>query len=146
MALTTFGAIMGYAAEMLRRTAEVYQVAVKKAENPALRETLQALLTEAAKNRSLMERTRRENVTEMILEPISGLRKEDYEMEIKVPDQAADPDLIRIALTLEENEKRFFDDASTRIPLPEAARVFRKIAEKKGSNLTKLKDLESIKS
>ncbi len=146
MALTTFGAIMGFAAEMLRRTGEIYREAVQKAQNPALREALEILLAEEAKNQSLMEKTRRENVTEMILEPISGLRQEDYEMDIEVPGQSADADLLRIALILEEKEKKFFADASGKIPLPEAARVFRKMAQKKESNLTKLRDLESTLS
>ena len=142
MALTTFGAIMGFAAEMLRRTGEIYRGAVQKAQNPALREALEILLTEEGKNQSLMEKTRRENVTEMILEPISGLQQEDYEMDIEVPALSADADLLRIALTLEEKEKKFFSDASGKIPLPEAARVFRKMAQKKESNLAKLRNLE----
>jgi hypothetical protein len=146
MALTTFGAIMGFAAEMLRRTGEVYQVAVNKAQSPALREVLQGLLTEEGKNQSLMEKTRRENVTEMILEPISGLRQEDYEIEMGISDQAADSDLLRIALTLEEKERKFFADASAKVSLPEVARTFRKMVQKKESNLMKLRNLESTKS
>jgi septum formation topological specificity factor MinE len=146
MALTTFGAIMGYAAEMVRRSGEVYQVAVQKAQNPALREALEILLAEERKNQSLMEKTRREHVTEMILEPISGLQQEDYEMDIEVSGQSADADLLGIALTLEEKEKKFFADASARIPLPEVARIFRKMVQKKESNLMKLRNLESINS
>jgi len=146
MALTTFGAVMGFAAEILRRTGEFYQVAVKKTQSPPLREVLQSLLVEEGKNQSLMEKTRRENVTEMILEPISGLAQEDYEMIAEVPDQPADSDLLRIALTLEEQERKFFADASAKIPLPEVARTFRKMAQKKDSNLIKLRNLESTKS
>ena len=136
MALTTFGAIMGFAAEMLRRTGEIYREAVQKAQHTALREALEILLAEEAKNQSLMEKTRRENVTEMILEPISGLRQEDYEMDIEVPGQSADADLLRIALILEEKEKKFFADASGKIPLPEAARVFRKNGPEEGIQLS----------
>ncbi len=31
-----------------------------------------------------MVKTRRENVTEMILEPVTGLHQEDYEIDLKV--------------------------------------------------------------
>jgi hypothetical protein len=142
MALTTFGAIMGFAAEMVKRGQEAYQAALKKAKAPVLRDALQELLKEQGKEHSLMEMTRREHVTEMILEPISGLRQEDYEMEVVVPEQVNDAELLKIALILEEKQKKFLTDASTRIPLPEAAKIFRKMVKQKESNLTKLKNLE----
>ena len=34
-----------------------------------------------------MVKTRRENVTEMILEPVTGLQQEDYEIDLKVPER-----------------------------------------------------------
>ena len=141
MALTTFGAIMGFAAGMVRRGQEVYQAAVQSAKDPALRDALQELLTEEGKNHSLMEMTRREHVTEMILEPITGLRQEDYEVEVDVPEQGGDAELLKIALSREEKERKFFSDCSAKIPLPEVARIFSKVVRKKESNLTKLRNL-----
>jgi len=41
-------------------------------------------------------------------------------------------------VALEEREKRFFQDASAKVPLPEVARFFRKIVEKKERNLSRL--------
>lgn len=141
MSLSTFGAIMGFAAGMLGRSVEIYRVAVSKAKNPVLRETLQALLGEEEKNHGLMEQTRRENVTEMILEPITGLHGSDYEAEVKITDQAEDADLLKGALILEEREQRFFHEASGKVPLPEVTRIFRKIAQKKEKNLANLKSV-----
>ena len=48
-----------------------------------------------------------------------------------------DAELIRAALILEEREKKFFQDASVKVPLPEVARIFRKMAQKKEENLGK---------
>jgi hypothetical protein len=141
MALTTFGAIMGFAAEITGRTGDTYKVMVQKAKDPGLREILQTLSVDGGKSHSLMEKTRRENVTEMILEPITGLRQEDYEIDLKVTDQMGDSDLLKAALALEEREKKFFSDVSTKVPLPEVARVFRKMAQKKLENLEKLRSL-----
>jgi cobalamin biosynthesis protein CbiD len=141
MALSTFGAIMGFAAEMIGQTKGAYETLVEKAENPVLRETLQAFLEEGGKNYSLMEKTRRENVTEMILEPVTGLYQEDYEINLKMLDLMGDVDVVRVAMILEQREKKFFRDASSKVPLPEVARVFRKIAQKKEENLTKLQSL-----
>jgi rubrerythrin len=141
MALTTFGAIMGFAAEITGQTGEIYRTLAQKAKGPTLREVLEALSGEEAKSHSLMERTRRENVTEMILEPITGLRQEDYEMDLKVTDHMGDADLLKAALAFEEREKKFFSDVSSKVPLPEVARIFRKMAQKKQENLEKLRNL-----
>ena len=141
MALTTFGAIMGFAAEITEQTGEIYKTLAQKAKGPILRGVLQVLSVEEGKSHSLMEKTRRENVTEMILEPITGLRQEDYGIDLKVVDPMEDPDLLRTALILEEREKKFFNDVSVKVPLPEVARIFRKMVQKKQENVTKLQSL-----
>jgi rubrerythrin len=141
MALTTFGAIMGFAAEITGQTGEIYKTLAQKAKGLTLREVLQVLSVEEGKSQSLMERTRRENVTEMILEPIAGLRQEDYGITLKVVDPMEDADLLRAALILEEREKKFFNDVSVKVPLPEVARIFRKMVQKKQENLAKLQSL-----
>ena len=141
MTLSTFGAIMGFAAQMVRQTETLYKTMIQKVENPVLREALQLLLEEEGKNYSLMERTRRENVTEMILEPIAGLHADDYEIKTEEMDQSKDADLLKTALVLEERERRFFSEVSGKVPLPEVGRVFRKVAQKKEKSLAKLKTL-----
>lgn len=141
MALSTFGAIMGFAAEMVEQTKGTYETLVEKVENPALRETLQAFLEEEGKNHFLMGRTRRENVTEMILEPVTGLYREDYEIDLRTLDSTGEAAVLKVAMILEEREKKFFRDASFKVPLPEVARIFRKIVQKKEENLAKLQGL-----
>ncbi len=141
MSLTTFGAIMGFAAEITGQSGEIYKTLAQKAKDPTLREVLQVLSAEEGKSHSLMEKTRRENVTEMILEPITGLHQEDYGIDLKVVDPMEDVDLLRAALILEEREKKFFGDVSIKVPLPEVARIFRKMALKKQENLEKLQSL-----
>ena len=141
MALTTFGAIMGFAAEIAEKTEELYGALAKKAHDPALREALEVLSAEEGKNHTLMIRSRRENVTEMILEPVAGLNQEDYEIAVDVSDPMEDTDVLKVALRLEERGKNFFRDGSSKVPLPEVARIFRRIAQKKEENLTKLQGL-----
>jgi rubrerythrin len=141
MALSTFGAIMGFAAEMVQQTVTFYKTMVQKAKDPILREALKVLLEEEEKNYSLMEKTRRENVTEMILEPIAGLHQGDYEIEAEGMDQTKDVDLLKMVLTYEERERRFFSEVSDKVPLPEVGRIFRKVAQKKERSLAKLKTL-----
>ncbi len=141
MPLTTFGAIMGFAAEMAQKTSENYNILAQKAKDPTLKGLLQVLSAEERKNQALLAQARRENVTEMILEPVAGLRQEDYELELKMADRMEDADLLKGALILEERGKKFFGDVSSKVPLPEVARIFRKIAQKKEGNLVKLQSL-----
>ena len=141
MTLSTFGAIMGFSVEMVQQTETFYKTMLQKAKDPVLREALQVLLEEEGKNYSLVEKTRRENVTEMILEPIAGLHRADHEIEMKGMDQTMDADLLKTALVLEERERRFFSEVSEKVPLPEVGRIFRKMAQKKERSLAKLKTL-----
>ena len=141
MTLSTFGAIMGFSAEIIQQTETFYKTMVQKAKDPILSEALRVLLEEEGKNYSLMEKTRRENVTEMILEPITGLHQSDYEVEMKGMDQTKDADLLKMALTLEERERRFFSEVSDKVPLLEVGGIFRKVAQKKERSLAKLKTL-----
>ena len=143
MALSTFGAIMGFAAEMVGHARVTYEALSERAKDAALKEVLQQLAVEEGKTHTLMERTRREHVTEMILEPITGLYKKDFEVDLGHGGQKNDADLLRHALVLEEREKRFFQDASAKVPLPEVARIFRKISRKKEENVEKLQALAS---
>jgi hypothetical protein len=143
MALSTFGAIMGFAAEMVGQAKLACEVLLEKAKNQELIELLRQLVAEEEKNQALMERTRREHVTEMMLEPITGLFKKDYDVHLNQAEQKDDADLLRVALMLQTREKRFFDDASAKVPLPEVARIFRKISKKKEENLGKLQGLRS---
>jgi hypothetical protein len=142
MPLTTFGAIMGFAAEISGKTAEIYGDLARKAKDTKLKEALQTLSAEEVKTHALMGKTRRENVTEMILEPVAGLRQEDYHLDVKVRDDMADADWLKGILALEDREKRFFHDASRKVPLPEVARIFRKIAQKKEESLKALQGLK----
>ena len=70
-------------------------------------------------------------MSEMILEPVTGLHQEDYEINLKMSDPMGDIDVLRVAMILEEREKKFFRDTSSKVPLPEVARIFRKIARRR---------------
>ena len=142
MPLTTFGAIMGFAAEISGKTAEIYGKLAGRAKDQKLKEVLQALSAEEGKTHALMGKTRRENVTEMILEPVAGLQQENYALDLKIRDDMGDADLVKGIIAMEEREKKFFGDASQKVSLPEVARIFRKIAQKKEESLGKLQSLK----
>ncbi len=141
MELGTFGAVMGFAAQLVTQSADFYATASAAAKNAELKTVLQALAADAQKDVATMEQTRRENVTEMILEPIAGLVREDYEIVLKT--SGADAEIVKTALRLEERDQRFFREASARVPLPEVAHVFRRIAQRKEKNVSRLRNFGS---
>lgn len=138
MELTTFGAVMGFATEIVGGSLGIYKAAAQKAESPALRDLLEALVREQGKNLSLMEQARRENVTEMILEPIAGLYREDFPCEAVLADGADDAEMKRLAVVLEKREEKFFREAAAKVPLPEVARLFKRVAGRKQKSLEAL--------
>jgi rubrerythrin len=142
MALGTFGAVMGFAAELAAQSASFYETAARTAKDSELGTILRSLAEDEKKYCALMERARRENVTEMILAPIEGLDPGAYQVNVGKPDQENDKGILASALLLEEREQRFFGDSAGKIPLPEVARLFRKVAQKKEKSVAKLRSLE----
>lgn len=141
MELGTFGAVLGFASEVVAQSAEFFANACGRAQRAELAQALKTLRDAANKERATLEQTRRENVTEMILEPIQGLRREDYESVGGPSVPGPDAELLAAALRLEERDHRFFRDASANLPYPEVARLFRKIAKRKEENLAMLRAL-----
>ncbi len=142
MDLVTFGAAMKFAADFSRRAAGSCRSAMSAAQGQKLKEALRELLSEAEKNQALIEQIRRENVTEMILEPITGLFAEDAPVEIDPAEKGGDAHLLQAVVSLQGAQLRFFERASLKIPLPEAARAFRRMAERMKVHLDRLRALK----
>lgn len=103
--LNTFGAIMTFAIDVEARLRDYYK---------GLGETTRS--NDAEKRRANLERVRRENVTEIKLEPIEGLNEADYALNLT--DGSVD--------AMEENEAiaaRFYEDVAPKINVREAQRA-----------------------
>jgi len=141
MELGTFGAVMAFASQAVTQSAEFYETARERAKGPELKDVLKSLQDGANRDRATMEQTRRENVTEMILEPIAGLRREEYEVRLSEMAPEADAEILKTALLLEERDQRWFRDSSAKLRLPEVARIFRKVARRKEETILRLRAL-----
>lgn len=127
--LTTFGAVLGFAIEMESRAEKFYQAATQNPVCSEVKETFVALADQAKRRRMILERTRRENVAEMILEPITGLETTDYLTDFAPTHELSCTDALRTGLELHKKAGRFYLDSSGRISLVEAARILRRLAE-----------------
>jgi malonate-semialdehyde dehydrogenase (acetylating) / methylmalonate-semialdehyde dehydrogenase len=48
----------------------------------------------------------------------------------------------RYLFKLEERERKFLEECSTKIPLPEVGRIFRKTSQRREQNLTRLRGMD----
>ncbi|HHX65904.1 MAG TPA: hypothetical protein GX702_13565, partial [Chloroflexi bacterium] len=75
----------------------------------------------------LLERTRRENVTEMILEPIQGFDSEDYGLPTAdLP--TADADAATTARRAAQVAADFYTAGAGHLSIPEVKRIFQRLA------------------
>jgi rubrerythrin len=136
MKLATFGAIMTFALELEQQSAVFYE----QAASGSLKEPFLDLARRAHKRAKRIERTRREGVSEMILEPITGMSGEDYPVElVPIGDEI---EMLDRAIRLVETSVRFYQDAAEKIPVKEVARTCQRMAEESTKQKVELQRLQ----
>lgn len=140
MELGTFGAILSFALEFEEGLSKFFAAAAEKASGQAA-EVFDDLAKAGSKRLKALERTRRENVAEMILEPITGFCSGDYSCDTSAPADADDAALVRQALQLEKTAVQYYTTASQKVTVPEVARILSKMA---GQHAEQLELLEAL--
>jgi hypothetical protein len=119
MELGTFGLIMSFAMDFEEAALVMYG-------DPDLgvpAELVDELIRGNKKRLKRLERGRREGVVEMVLESITGLDGDDYQVK-----SSAGGSLAR-AVEFEEVSARFYKDAAAKLPIREISRMFLRLAE-----------------
>ncbi len=138
--LRTFGALVTAAVQLEESLAGFYEQAARSAGEGAAK-TLLAELGE--KTRSLchrLERVRREQVNEMLLEPVRGLDPGDYVIAHDVAGESAEHALFTRALEAEETIERYYRDAAEQMPVPEARRSLSRAADVHAERASRLRE------
>ncbi len=118
MNLGTFGAILRFAMELEEHAATFYAAAAQTgAEAP-----FEAFARSARKRLKRLERARREGISEMILESITGLDGDHYRVSPGPGTDAAEMP------ALEEAAVCFYRDAAAKLPIREVVRLFERLA------------------
>src|SRR5262245_22955982 len=112
--LNTFGAILTYAIELEAALRDYYTSAGDSAR-----------AADADKRRSNLERVRRENVTEIKLEPIEGLHEADYVLNLSDTSAAGQK-------ANEQAAARFYADVAPKINVREAQRALERCGRQHG--------------
>ena len=135
MDLGTFGAILSFGMKLEEQATSFYEGGAKG----SLEEGFATLARGSRKRLKRLERNRREGVAEMILEPITGLDGDSYQ--VSLDPQADEAELLRQAKALEENAVRFYRDSAAKMPVREVSRALARMAEDSEKRLDELKQM-----
>jgi hypothetical protein len=106
------------------------------------RELFETFASECKKNISLVQRTRRENVTEMILEPIRDFTRDSYQISVGDTKSVDRESMLASAISLEKRAVRYYTDAAKKIrALPEVSRALKALAKKRTKRLDRVETL-----
>lgn len=145
MELGTLGAVLRFAIELEGQSAEFYQEAASLARHSLAEGVFRALAEAKKKRKELLERSRREYINEMLLEPIAGLKVSDYLMETKLSSKMGCYDALRLAIEWEETSRRFYMDGVGGVNLPQLTRLFEKLSEENGDHKLRLESFHNEK-
>jgi hypothetical protein len=109
--LNTFGSILTYAIDLEARLRDYYESAGNGDRAAA-----------SDKRRTTLERVRRENVTEIKLEPIEGLDEANYDLNFDDTSAAGQQ-------TIETVAAQFYDDVAPQMNVREAQRALERCAK-----------------
>jgi len=132
--LGTFGAIISFALELENQAIGFYDSLCET--TPSL--LFSQLLKGAQKRLGRLKRIRQELVIEMILEPITGVEKIDYVLELSETSNGSQ--LLEQAKILEENMGNFYTNTASLIPMKEVERAFLRLAKENTSRKAKLEE------
>ena len=133
--LTTFSAVLTFAIDLEGRAARYYESAAKVGGD--LTETFENYANRSAKRKQRLTAIRQDNITEIVLEPISGLNVADYELADTQPTDRQEA--LTQSLALESRLKQFYLDAEPKLNVTEPRRAFQKMAQENDERLTELK-------
>jgi len=142
MPLTNFGAILSFAEEIEKQDEAFYMALMESPQCSDHKELFGQFIKDSGKIRKNIERTRRENVTEMILENIEGFDREPFLLD-RGDASALDADsAVEAARKLEARAERYYLEASAKLKAQsEVSRTLKSIAKKRAARIRKLAEL-----
>lgn len=127
MKLATIGAVLTFALAAEKESLAFWD----ETPTPAITEELPSMRVVKGKHLKTIEQIRRENVTEMILEPIAGLDSDDYRLPARLPAGATAAERRRFMVAAEGVAARYLNDAAQKVKQSDIARMLTKMAREK---------------
>jgi hypothetical protein len=131
MTLNNFGSLLGFSLEIETQNAVFFADAATAPQCEPARPLFEGLAKNSRKRIKEIERTRRENVTEMILENLEGFTKAPFMRDPGDPKALAKDEVIATAEELLKRSIRFYAEAGPKLKrLPEVAGALKRLAKK----------------
>lgn len=142
MPLINFGSILNFAEEIETQDKDFYAIAAQNPECAAHHDLFERFVRESKKNIQDVQRTRRENVTEMILEQISGFTRAPFKESHEGAESMKAEPAVATALKLEDRAVRYYGEAAQKLKaLSEVSRALKTLGKKHTKRYNKLKEL-----
>ena len=142
MPLISFGAILTFAESIEEENKAYYQKAIAALPDGDVKSFLEGVVKEKEKHVKQIQRVRRENVAEMILEPIKDLTRQAFLVEAGGLPVADPEEVVKTAVKIEDRNLRYYTEAARKIKsLPEVATALKQLSKKQKSLLGKLEKL-----
>jgi rubrerythrin len=146
MELGTVGAVLAFAIKLEAHCAEFYAQAASLVKDSPAGEVFLSLADEKRKRKERVERSRREYMNEMLLEPLTGLQASDHVLDVRPSPDMDTRAASLLATGLEESSQRLYLEAAEKIShLPQMARVFKKLAQENAEHKLRLEPLDDAK-
>lgn len=137
MQLGTFGAILKYAIEIEGSASSFYDQLAKVAPEAA-KANISEMANASRRNKQTLEKTRRMEMQEMILEAITGIDTSNYD--VKLEAASAFEAGVAQAQEMERRASAFYADASKKLGfLPNAGRTMEKTGKERAARIEKIK-------
>ena len=131
MPLINFGSILSFAEEIEKQQLEFYNQVSALPQSAELLPGIQPLSKAAKKRISEVQRVRRENVTEMILETIDGFTRAQFLMETPDPAGLQIEEVKSLILQMGDRAMDFYDNAALKLKgQAEVARALKGLKKK----------------
>lgn len=139
MELRNFGGVLTFAAELEQTDGDFFEALANNPVCSDKKAALEELAKMCRKNTKTLLRSRQENVTEMILEPITDFTSEPYESDKSGAESLSTADALVKAGEVMDKSIAFYDMAKDKVSaLPEVSRLLKKTGQRKAKAKSKL--------
>ena len=137
MELKNFGSIMTFAEQFEIHDQQFLQAAAQHPACADVVEQLNTIAADTAKFIKTVQRIRRENVTEMILEGVSGFSTEPYDFTQTFAEDLTKGDVLSAIRRFEVRARDYYEAAAVKLKAqPEVARHLKRLAKKHVKHLS----------
>ncbi len=142
MPITNFGGLLNFAEEMEKQDMAFYESAAANQEISDLSEMFHEFAKDGKKNIAHILRTRRENITEMILEAISDFFRAPFVLEAGDDKNMDRAQILAYAQKMEARAIEYYTQGALKIKaLPEVSQALKVAGKKRAAHARKLSSI-----